>query len=294
MIKRELPAPDLADVAYGKHERNVLDFWRAPGPGPRPVVIYFHGGGFRSGDKRSLSPYFLELCLARGVSVAAANYRFAQQAMFPAPMLDGVRAIQFLRTKAAEWNIDLSRIAATGSSAGAVVCFWAGCRDELADPLSPDPVLRQSSRLAAIAVKGAKSTYDINEIRELIGGRAWEHPSLLGLFDFEKEPIDDPEAKKLVDQASPIKLLTRDDPPAFLYYLDPNEPLPTDAKAGQGIHHPRFGAELSRRVQELGIPHVLRHRDEYVASGFAADQIGDAKERDMVDFLARYLRVSSP
>jgi acetyl esterase/lipase len=46
-----LPAPDHADIKYGPHERNVLDLWQAKTPGRHPLVIYYHGGGFRAGDK---------------------------------------------------------------------------------------------------------------------------------------------------------------------------------------------------------------------------------------------------
>ena len=48
------PAPDRADVPYGPHERNVLDFWAAESDGPAPLVVYIHGGGFRGGDKRGV------------------------------------------------------------------------------------------------------------------------------------------------------------------------------------------------------------------------------------------------
>src|ERR1043165_9459952 len=45
------PAPTAADVHYGPHERNVLDFWKAPSEQPTPLVVYIHGGGFVAGDK---------------------------------------------------------------------------------------------------------------------------------------------------------------------------------------------------------------------------------------------------
>ena len=54
-----LPKPDHADVRYGPDERNVLDVWLAKAEKPTPLVIYYHGGGFRGGDKRSLDPTLL-------------------------------------------------------------------------------------------------------------------------------------------------------------------------------------------------------------------------------------------
>jgi acetyl esterase len=67
------PPPDHADVRYGPHERNVLDVWLAKSPTPTPLVVYYHGGGFRAGDKRTLNVELLEKLRSGGISVAAAN-----------------------------------------------------------------------------------------------------------------------------------------------------------------------------------------------------------------------------
>src|SRR5262245_40151966 len=44
------PAPTAANVAYGTHERQVLDFWQARSDRPTPLVLYIHGGGWQNGD----------------------------------------------------------------------------------------------------------------------------------------------------------------------------------------------------------------------------------------------------
>src|SRR6266540_1533251 len=80
------PKPDLADVKYGPHGRNVLDLWKAKADAPTPLVVFIHGGGFRGGDKGNLPAPLLERCLKEGVSVASINYRLSQHAPFPAPM----------------------------------------------------------------------------------------------------------------------------------------------------------------------------------------------------------------
>lgn len=84
--------PDVANASYGPHERNVVDLWKAKSDKPAPLVVFIHGGGFRAGDKTNLSPVLLDLCLGRGVSVAAINYRLTQQAPYPAAMHDGARS----------------------------------------------------------------------------------------------------------------------------------------------------------------------------------------------------------
>jgi acetyl esterase/lipase len=121
------------NVQYGPHLRNVLDVWLAKSDEPTPVLVSIHGGGFRGGNK-SVSPELLRRCLDARISVVAITYRLSDQAIAPAQFLDAARAIQFLRHKAKEWNLDPGRVAATGSSAGAGLSLWLGFHDDLADP----------------------------------------------------------------------------------------------------------------------------------------------------------------
>ena len=50
---RKGPPPTHADVAYDQHNKTKIDFWNAEGPGPHPVLVYIHGGGWIGGDKNS-------------------------------------------------------------------------------------------------------------------------------------------------------------------------------------------------------------------------------------------------
>ncbi len=230
------PKPDVENAQYGPHERNVLDLWQAKGKGPRPVVVFIHGGGFRAGSKEQLGAELLKRCLDAGISVAAINYRLTDVAPFPAAFLDSARAIQFLRYKAKEWNLDPKRVAATGSSAGAGTSLWIGFHDDMADPKSDDPIKRQSTRLTCMAVQGAQTTYDPRTIKKLIGGRAHEHPALLPFYGIKADEIDTPKAYELYEKASPITYLTKDDPPVFLFYSEPKGGAAGGRKAGAG--HP--------------------------------------------------------
>jgi acetyl esterase len=279
------PKPDVAEAKYGPDERNVLDLWQARSEGPRPVVVYIHGGGFARGSKETLGEDLLKRCLDAGISVAAINYRLTDSAPFPAAFLDSARAIQFLRYKAKEWNLDPKRVAATGSSAGAGTSLWIGFHDDMADPNSADPVKRQSTRLTCMAVQGAQTTYDPRTIKKLIGGRAHEHPSLLPFYGITAEEIDTPRAYELYEKASPINYVTKDDPPVFLFYSEPKGPLPEDAKPGQGIHHPKFGIYLKKKMEPLGIECVLRHRDDYKDKGMATEL-----NREMVEFFLKHFK----
>jgi acetyl esterase/lipase len=276
------PAPDLANVAYGPHERNVLDLWKAESAEPTPLVVFIHGGGFRGGSKEALPAALLQDCLARGISVASINYRLSPEVAFPSHYLDSGRAIQFARHRAKEWNIDPKRIAASGGSAGAGTSLWLGFHDDLADPKSDDPVLRESTRLSCIVVFGAQSTYDPRAIKKIVGGRAHEHPALQGFYGLKDDELDSEKAHKMYEAAAPINHLSAGDPPVYALYSEPRGPLPDDARPGHGIHHINFGTHLKEKMDELKIECVIRHQDERK----------DVR-REQIEFLAKHLGVDA-
>ncbi len=248
--------PDEENVRYGTHERNLLDLWRAQGPSPSPVVVYFHAGGFTGGDKGHLPQALLDACLRRGFSVVSANYRFSTQAPFPGPMLDGGRAVQFVRLQADRWDLDRSRLVVSGRSAGAAMALWLAFHDDLGDPGAPDPVARISTRPAAVGTVGAQSTLDPREIAKWISPATASHPAFALLFG-GGQPTD------LYREASAIHHLSTNDPAAFLFYTDSAGEVPADARPGTGVHHPRFGYMLQDRMQALGLACTVRLGTDY-------------------------------
>jgi acetyl esterase/lipase len=272
------PKADLADVKYGPHERNVLDLWKARADAPTPLVVFIHGGGFHAGSKEALAPALLDALLAKGISVMAVNYRLSPGVAFPAHYADCARAIQFARSRAKDWNLDPQRVGATGGSAGAGTSLWLGFHDDLADPKSDDPVLRQSTRLICMAVQGAQSSYDPRVIKEWVGEAAAKHPALEGFYGLKADELDTPKAHKLYEDASPVTHLTKDDPPVYAFYNEPRQ-LPKEAKPGEGIHHINFGLRLKEKMDKLGIECVVRHQDE-----------GANPLRETVEFFVKHLK----
>ncbi|RPH50708.1 MAG: alpha/beta hydrolase [Planctomycetota bacterium] len=258
------PKADFADVKYGPHERNVFDFWKAKSDKPTPLVLYIHGGGFKAGDKKSLSAGRLKEYLELGYSVAAINYRLTNVAPAPAQYLDCGRALQFLRSKAAEWNIDPTLVASTGGSAGAGTSMWLAFHDDLADPKSDDPVARQSTRLAVIAVDNGQSSYD-PRFAEKIGlprPNFERHDFFLPFYGITKEEIDTEKAHKRYEEFAAITYLTKDDPPAHLSYSFADEKCDATSNLGLVVHHPRFGIALKERMDALGIDCVVQYKGQ--------------------------------
>ena len=248
--------PTYADVKYGPAARNVMDVWLAKSDKPTPVLVAIHGGGFMSGNK-SVDPGLLEDCLKSGISVMAITYRLSNEVKAPAQFLDAARAIQFIRSKAKEWNLDGSHMAATGASAGAGISLWLGFHDDLADPKSADPLLQQSTRLTCMAVFNGQTSYDPRVIRELFpdasGTYVYKSKALALLFDMDPDNLDQLPAEKykLFEECSAIPHLTKDDAPALLIYGSTLETPITNHDIG--IHHPRFGKLLKEKMDALGI-----------------------------------------
>lgn len=123
-----LPAPSIADVSYADvSPRNVCDIYlpsTASGGGPRPVVVWIHGGAFRMGDKRDLK--MPGPILEAGMAIVSINYRLSQHAIWPAQLEDLASVSRFIRSNAAEFGFDASRLAAFGSSAGGHLAAMMG------------------------------------------------------------------------------------------------------------------------------------------------------------------------
>lgn len=248
----------MADVRYGPHQRNVLDFYQARSDKPAPLALYIHGGGFRGGSKTSVNQRTLQELLAAGISVAAIEYRLVPEHPLPAAHRDSLRALQFIRSRAGRWNIDKKRIGAFGGSAGAQICMWLAFHDEMADPQSSDPLKRESSRLACVATNGGQTTMDFAWWKEWVPGYGEPHRSRDEVFG----EVTDEELNRIVEDISALSLVTKDDPPIFMSYgMAPDAPAPGDPARARGwkVHHVIFGVKLKEKMDSLGVEADLRY-----------------------------------
>ena len=112
--------PRVKNVVYSTRFGMLpLDLYLATAPGPRPALLYIHGGAWSAGNKNGGYGLALAPALAMaGVTVVALNYRLAPAWPFPAMMEDVRCAIRYMRSRASQWNIDADRIGVIGNSAG--------------------------------------------------------------------------------------------------------------------------------------------------------------------------------
>ncbi len=256
------PAPTEADVAYGDHPKQVLDFWKAQSSKPTPLLFFIHGGGWMGGDKSRVSG--VAAYLDAGISVVSIEYRFVSEAQAAGvkppvswPLHDAARALQFVRSKAREWNLDKTRVGASGGSAGACSSLWLAFHDDMADPKSDDPICRESTRLTCAGVMGAQTTLDPKQMRE------WTPNSRYGghAFGFTGDPKDRvsqfeqffqgrEEILPWIQEYSPYALVTADDPPVFLTY---SAPPALGEEQKDPTHTANFGVKLQEKCRSVGV-----------------------------------------
>jgi acetyl esterase/lipase len=107
-------------LVYAEHDGTKLvgDLYRPKGRAKAPVLVAIHGGGFQFGSRAAYT-YWGAFLARNGYAVFAIDYRLGKPGAYPAAVYDGKAAIQFLRAKAAEFDIDPDRIGLMGDSAGA-------------------------------------------------------------------------------------------------------------------------------------------------------------------------------
>jgi acetyl esterase/lipase len=263
--KKEPPPmakPTFADVAYGKQERQVLDFYKAPSEKPTPVVFYIHGGGWQNGSK-ALSPGTVKKYLDAGISVAAINYRYVKNGVelkidppVKAPLEDAARALQFVRSKAGDWNIDKKRIGATGGSAGACSSLWLAFHADMADPKSDDPIARESTRLFCAAVNGAQVSLDPKELREWMPNYGYGAHAF-GLNSFQELHDKRDKVLPFIKEYSPIEHVNKDAPPIFMEYPGQKVPPVVGEKQADPTHSAVMGLKLAERLKAVGAEAIL-------------------------------------
>jgi acetyl esterase/lipase len=267
--------PTIANYAYGNDsERQKLDFWKAASDKTTPVVVMIHGGGWIRGEKEAYKYNVVKPYLDAGISVARLNYRLIGQAMeqgvqppVKACLLDAAHALQTIRAKAAEWNVDPTRIGATGGSAGACTSLWLALHDDLANPKADDPVARQSTRLKCAAVDVAQTSLDPKQLREWMPNAEYAGHAFGFMADgrsrkeeFELLLANREKLLPLIKEYSPIEWVSSDDPPIYLDYTREPPPEKPGSPQRDPTHSPINGIKLAERLKEKGVEAVVSYK----------------------------------
>ena len=118
----------ILDIPYAKQSPSqILDIWypNEESDGFYPVIVHFHGGGFKFGGHREDSEEPMLRGIDRGYVVVSVEYRKSGEARFPAMLYDAKAAIRFLKANAQKYQLDPKRIALWGPSAGGWIASMA-------------------------------------------------------------------------------------------------------------------------------------------------------------------------
>jgi len=193
--------------------RGRLDLFYSPqaGPGPRPLLLQIHGGGWVLGDKRQQGLPLMHLLARRGWLCAAAGYRLAPGVRLPGQVEDLQHAIAWLRARAAEHGGDPRFLVLTGGSAGGHLC-------SLLALLGAEPGAERPAALAGadLSAQGCIPFYGIYDLWD----EGWRYPNGGLRTLMERQVIGRPaaEAEALYKALSPIHRLSPAAPPFLLIH----------------------------------------------------------------------------
>jgi hypothetical protein len=270
------------DIAYDNKERTKFDIWLPNSNTPTGLVIYVHGGGFTSGDKDFVYsaqsggvwdfPSDIRFLLQNNIAFATIRYTLlsptGETQGVKKPMADVRRALQYIRHRSGDFNIDKSKIILAGNSAGAGTSLWIAFNNDFADAQSNDPVLKESSRVKGVVARETQSSYNIedrwvNDVfvdynttwSEILANETGNIQKIYGVSSnaqYESAAIDAYRAE--VDMLS---LMSADDPEIWINntlrdVLSPYKPFNPDIPS----HHAFHARELKERADAIGVKNI--------------------------------------
>ena len=298
------------NIAYDTKARTQFDIWWLPESStPTGLVIYVHGGGFTSNDKDYVYcpqkggqwdfPSDIISFLDQGVAFATVRYTLLEefeieQEGVKKPMNDVRRALQYIRYRAEDFNIDKEKVVLAGNSAGAGTSLWIAFNNDMADTGSADPVLQESTRVKGVAVRETQSSYNIEDrwINDVFvdyeitwNDFADANQSKIGQFYgvSTMAEYNTPEIDTYRDEVDMLSLFTADDPAIWVDNTLREVPLQLDLTDDLIINHHAYHArELKERADFLGVENISYYGKDPI---LFSDQSGET----WVDFCIRKL-----
>ncbi len=271
------------NAIYGKDDpaSQVLNAFILKSKSPGPILVQINSGGWRSKPVRipngkekdfikRLKPHF-----DAGYSIAIVSHRSVDRddVLWPAPMDDVARAVQYLRSKAEDWHIDPNRISLSGRSSGSHLAEMVAYSPDRANLQDPDPVARQSTVITCVIAYAGTSDLSHHFRMCLQTGpgtkpamsKGYAALKLKELFGLGPQAVGTSEMDERLRAMSPLFLLKRDSTPTLLVHSGPPDAASqNDPRLSWNIHTPINGFIMAERMKELGIPHrfVLKGRQD--------------------------------
>lgn len=271
------------DIAYDSKERTQFDIWLPTSNTPTGLVIYVHGGGFTSGDKDFVYavqsggawdfPTDIRFLLQNNIAFATIRYTLlkptGETEGVKKPMADVRRALQYIRSRASDFNIDKNKIILAGNSAGAGTSLWIAFNNDFANVQSSDPVLRQSSRVKGVVARETQASYNIEDRwvnnvfidynltwTQILANETGNIQKIYGVSSttqYESSAID--AYRTEVDM---LALLSADDPEIWINNTlrDVVNPYSTPVNPDISSHHAFHARELKKKADAVGVKNI--------------------------------------
>jgi acetyl esterase/lipase len=238
------------------------DVYCANSPGPRPAILWIHGGALIFGDRDKINRRQLAQYLDAGFTVVSIDYRLAPETKLPSILEDVSDAYRWMRERGpSELGIDPGRIAVIGHSAGGYLTLTCGYRlsprpralvsfygygDIVGDWYSkPDPFYsRERAVSRAQAVAGVGKEGGCEDSSEENRWPFYLYCRQQGLWPREVAGIDPVAEPRRFDSFCPIRNVTREYPPTMLLHGDKDTDVPFQQSA-----------EMDRALTKAGIVH---------------------------------------
>lgn len=222
-------AGEKRDLTYGiaAGVELKLDLSVPEGPGPFPVCILVHGGGFGTGDKQGQNKTLGAPLLGAGYAWASINYRLAPAHKYPASVEDLETAIRWVKAHAAEYRFDPARIVLIGGSAGGYLVNLVGTQN------------REPTRVAAV-VNFYGAADQVARFDETKGKPSESFVNYFGVSE------DTPATRQFLVEASPVTYVRPGLPPFLLLHGNKDQRVPYEQSV-------RFLA----RLKAAGVPAEL-------------------------------------
>jgi hypothetical protein len=221
--------------------------------------------------------------LENGVAYASIGYRLIETTQADTigvikSLMDCKRALQFIRFHSSSLHINSQRIALTGNSAGAGASLWLATRSDMAEPHSPDSILKESTRVTVAAISGSQATYDLYKWETDVfhnfdgQGTNFTADSMLNLLGFQRysnfyggldstyQILYDPFLIQYRHDVDMLNHISNDDPPLYIsnrsMAIHPSQDLFHHSFHGREIHEAALNAsvaEVKTNIPALGI-----------------------------------------
>jgi acetyl esterase len=244
LCARTFAAPELdvrTDIEFAKigDTSLKLDSYIPKGPGPYPAIVWVHGGGFVSGDKKQYPPFIMNPIYDAGFAMISVNYRLAPKDPFPAATDDVEAGVHYIKQHAKEFKVDPDRLFLMGESAGGLLVSLVGA------------AAKPQNRVA-----GVVSFYGEHDLIT----RVAENPCILDGRAEPKAPTGclspgiaaflgikevNPETMKVVRAASAVTYVKRDMPPFLLIHGTHEFHVPFEQAMSMKLTMDKAGADCT-------------------------------------------------